>query len=248
MQKVKKVFLNVFFLLVSSVPFVFQSPVFANPTLSDVLNKGGSLQSSQPNALYVALTAGLFFFAALSVTGYKLLRKKGEEEGAVLLVENPKDEEISRLRREVKELTFQNEEINREMSRLLENKNRLFEEKQRLEDVVQSRVIAEELIKKSNESLRRAYDKLLAEKEGLVLEMSQKDFYATLPVNETTEADKQEVLFEVNADTPEKKAELKAVEELINEVGKAISSKEDAPPVKKAKAKVKKNKGKAKKK
>ena len=230
----KKIILSfLFLLLVVGSGFLVSSYISGNhPTISDVLTKGEAPQAATGSVNPTIFLFGGAFLAliALTVTSLQVSKDKKHSKNTQLAFATYEGE-IGRLREEIKESNFIRDQIARDATKTKEDARYLDDENRRLKNELQKRFEAEELLKKSNEALRKGYDKLSMEKERLTREPqktfnpipTQNPLFAATPVTNTI----KNVI-----ETPEREKQREAVEKLIEEVDEILSNKknEKKPP------------------
>lgn len=206
----------------------------ATPTIGDVLNKGQSSERAflDPWQLNFALMGLLMVsFVALTVQGMRKPKCNCAKENIYEKVTaesepNPAEDEF-------RQLKLEHEEIHRTHTKVLSEKTSLEKEIKKYEDIISNMLGNEEVLKKSNEALRKKFDRLVAEKENLILEINRKN-WELQEVRAKMEAtqDNGNTVSEAKEAEPDgliDQQERKAVEELIKEVDEIIKQQETNP-------------------
>lgn len=207
----------------------------ATPTIGDVLTKGQSSERAffDPWQLNFALMGLLMVsFVALTVQGIRkpkcdcATKENIYDKVTAESEPNPVEDEF-------RQLKLEHEEIHRTHTKVLSEKTSLEKEIKKYEDIISNMLGNEEVLKKSNEALRKKYDRLVAEKENLILEINRKNWelQETRIKIETTDAvaavdNSAKTAPEARPDTLIDQQERKAVEELIKEVDEIIKQQE----------------------
>ncbi|MFA4858200.1 MAG: hypothetical protein WC636_02850, partial [Candidatus Margulisiibacteriota bacterium] len=151
-------------------------------SLEDVLAHRSAPVSPVPDPLtkMVVVVFGLSFFA-LSYEGFKWLKSGSKVGGGNKVLTqviglNADRRGTSVMQNENKDLLYLNEELDRENSRLLTEKQVLELEIKKYEDAVKKIGQSEELMRRSNEALRKGYEKQAQEKEAMILELNKKEW------------------------------------------------------------------------
>jgi len=204
---------------ISISAWIYFSPLTrSNPGISDVLI-GGKSSSSAPSSAALPgaglLLLGAFFGSCVVLATSNLT--KANKKNAFFNEENSL---LLKLRRDNKELTLIKEDFEQENCKLLEKKEMQKIELKKYEDVVNNMLASEELMRKSNESLKKRVEEL------------QVELNKSMPKKKVNKKETMAVFEQVD--------NREAVKQLINEVDELISIKEIAPKKRRASGKSKK--------